>query len=260
MFRTPVSVYMTLEPATVPKTASLESVAAELERRRISAMPVLDERRHAVGVISRRDLLRVGKLEVPKDRAVPIWSLPDQTAGDVMTEHPLSVAPSTSLREAAALMLDNHRHRVFVEVDHELRGVLTTRDVMQAIVDVRLEAPIERFLSERVQTIATFEPLAAARRQLEELKVRGLVVSEEGIPVGIFAEEDALASRHRDANTAVDQVMGHEVLIERPEAPAFRVAGRMASMHARRVVAMRDGDLVGILTEFDLAGAAAITD
>ena len=38
MFRTPVSVYMTLDPITVREDASLEEVASALERRRISAI------------------------------------------------------------------------------------------------------------------------------------------------------------------------------------------------------------------------------
>jgi len=259
MFRMPVRLYMTREPASVGRDTPLEEVAEMLERRRISAMPVVDERRRTVGVISRRDLLRVGVLTVPEGRRVPEWRLPDQRAGDVMSSRVFAVAPSTSVAEAAAHMLDNHIHRVFVEVDRELRGVLTTRDVMQVIVDVRLEAPISRFMSKPVQTIASFEPLQVARRQLEELRVRGLVVAEEGVPIGLFTEEDALAARHVEADVAVERVMGHAFLVLRPETPTHRAAAQMAGMHVRRIVVMNDGELSGMLTGFDLAGAAAVS-
>ena len=259
MFSAPVSIYMSLEPLAVRTDASLEAIAEKLDRYRISAMPVVDHEERAVGVVSRRDLLRVGRLELPQNRKVAVWELPDQTAADVMSEHILSVAPNTSLSEAAALMLDNHVHRVFVEINRELRGVLTTRDVMQAIVEHRLDAPIRKLMSHPAQTIATFEPLGVARRQLEELKVRGLVVAEEGYPVGIFDEVDALASRHRSDDLAVERVMGHEVLIQGPKTPAYRAAAQMASMHARRIVVMEDASIVGVLTGFDLAGAAAMS-
>lgn len=258
MFRVPVSVYMTHEPATVAADTQLEQVADLLERRRISAMPVVDPQGRTVGIVSRRDLLRVGRLETVEGRSTPEWHLPDQVASDVMSSQIIAVAPNTSIAEAAGLMLDNQTHRVFIDAERRLKGVLTTRDVMQAIVDVRLDAPIERYLSSPVETIANFEPLAAARAQLEALDVRGLVVAEEGLPVGIFCEREALASRHRDADTPVDHVMGHEVLVHSPDTPAHRAAARMASMHARRVVAMKHGEMVGILTEVDLAGAAAI--
>jgi CBS domain-containing protein len=259
MFRMPVRLYMTREPTMVRRDTPLEEVAAALERRKISAMPVVDERGRTVGVVSRRDLLRVGELVIPEGRGVPEWRLPEQRARDVMSTELIAIAPSTSVAEAAGLLLDNHIHRVFVEVDHELRGVLTTRDVMQAIVDVRLDAPISRFMSRPPQTIANFEPLQVARRQLEELRVRGLVVAQEGQPVGLFTEEDALAARHRDADVPVDRVMGHAFVVLRPETPAHRAAAQMASMHVRRIVVMADGKLTGILTGFDLAGAAAVS-
>ena len=123
---------------------------------------MVDPRGRTVGIVSRRDLLRVGRLETVEGRSTHEWHLPDQVASDVMSSQIIAVAPNTSIAEAAGLMLDNQTHRVFIDAEHRLKGVLTTRDVMQAIVDVRLDAPIERYLSSPVETIANFEPLAAA--------------------------------------------------------------------------------------------------
>jgi CBS domain-containing protein len=259
MIRTPVSVYASLDPATVREDSTLEEVADLLDIRGFSAMPVVDDEHRAIGVITRRDLLRVGALRPPEGRAVLRWELPDQRASDLMSRQILAVAPSTSLAEAAALMLDNHVHRVFIQVEHALEGVLTTRDVMRAISDLRLDAPISRFASRPVQTISDIEPLGTARRQLKELDIRGLVVAQKGAPIGIFDEEDALASRHRDANDSVEAVMGHEILVMGPKVPIHRAAARMSSMQARRVILVEDWSMVGILTGFDLAGAAAST-
>lgn len=253
----PVSVYMTLGPAFVRPDDRLEEVAAGLAMRGISALPVVDPGGHAIGVVSRRDLLRVGVLVAHDGRSAPEWSLPEATAKEVMSPELVRVASSTSVKEAAGLMVSHRVHRVFIDKDGRLEGVLTTRDVMRAIVDVRFGAPIHRFMSRPVQTIAPFEPLGAARRLLTHLDVRGLVVADEGWPIGIFAEQDALAARHRDDGTAVEQVMGHEVLIQGPAVRAYRAAGRMASMHARRIVICDHGVVEGILTGFDLAGAAA---
>lgn len=156
MLRTPVSVYMTLEPDSVLEHATLDEVAARLDRRRISALPVVDSKQRVVGVVSRRDLLRVGAIEKPNGRAVGEWALPaSTTAADVMARQVVSVAPSTSIAEAAALMLDNRVHRVFVGDSHRLRGVVTTRDVMRAIVDAKITAPMSRFASPRVHAVET---------------------------------------------------------------------------------------------------------
>ncbi len=259
MLRTPVSVFMTREPATIRSGTTLEKAADELDRRRVSAMPVVDEGARAIGVISRRDLLEAGKLVRPQGRGVAEWKLPDQTVDAIMSKELLTVPPSTAIGEAASIMLDRHVHRVFVEVDRSLRGVLTTRDVMQAIVDHKLDPPVERYMHVGVHSIAHIGPLGFARKQLADLDIRGLIVAWEGRPVGIFAEEEALASRDLDPDTPVEVVMGREVVIETPKVPLHLAAGRMASMHARRVVVVDDlGELVGVLTGFDMAGAAAL--
>ena len=259
MFRAPVSIYMTRDPVSCRPESSLEDVAAQLSLRKISAMPVIDASGHPVGLISRRDLLRVGTLEPAGDGSrARRWRLPDQTALEAMSDKLVAVASTTSVKEAAAVLLDNRIHRVLVEKDRRLVGMLTTRDVMRAIVEQRYRAPIHRFMSSPAQTIAAFEPISAARKQLESLGVRGLVVAEEGWPIGVFAEEDALASRNHDASTPVEHVMGHEVLIQGPDVAAYRAAGRMGSMHARRIVVVENAVVQGVLTGFDLAGAAAM--
>lgn len=258
MLRLPVSLYMSREPVSVRADSPLEVVATVLSHCRISATPVVDDQKRTIGVVSRRDLLRVGELFFPEGRKVPEWRLPDKTASDAMTEYLVAVTPDTSIAKAASHMVDDRIHRVFVEEEGELQGVLTTRDVMQALVDMRVETPISRVMSEPVQTIATFEPLLVARRQLEELEVRGLVVAEEGIPVGIFTQEDALASRHADANMAVEHVMSHAFLTVEPDLPVRRAAARMAIMGVRRIIVTEGDALRGILTGFDLTKAAAL--
>jgi CBS domain-containing protein len=258
MLRTPVSVYMTREPAVIPVGVNLEEAALRLDARRVSAMPVVNNEGRALGVLSRRDLLEAGKLVRPDGQRVLEWRLPNALVDDIMSKEIISVAPNTALGEAAALMLDARVHRVFVERGGALRGVLTTRDVMQAIVDHRLDAKLSRYMHVGVESIAHIGPLGFAQKQLRELGVRGLVVAWEGRPVGIFAEEEALASRDMDADTPVERVMSHEVLVESPDLPIHMAAGRMASMHARRMVVVSDGAMVGLLTGFDLAGAAAL--
>ncbi|RLB47102.1 MAG: hypothetical protein DRJ42_26180 [Deltaproteobacteria bacterium] len=258
MLTTPVSEYMTREPTVIPVGANLETAAKLLDARGVSAMPVVDGDRIPVGVVSRRDLLRAGFLTKPEGRAVAEWRLPDRPVEGIMTREILAVAPTTALGEAAALMLDKRAHRVFVEEDKELHGVLTTRDIMKAIVDARLDAPLEGYMHRPVESIVDIGPLAFARKRLDDLDIRGLIVAWDGRPVGVFAEEQALASREVDPDTPVSQVMSHQVIVESPDVPLHLAAGRMASMHAQRVVVMKGDEMLGVLTGFDLAGAAAL--
>lgn len=259
MLRTSVSEYMTPDPAVVPVGANLEAAAELLDARGVSAMPVVDGDGLPVGVVSRHDLLRAGYVRRPDGRPRAIdWHLPDRPVEGVMTRGILAVAPSTAVGEAAGLMLDRRTHRVFVEHHERLQGVLTTRDIMAAIVDARLATPVQRYMHHPVESIVDIGPLAFARKNLEDLGIRGLIVAWDGRPVGVFAEEQALASRDADPDTPVSQVMSHQVITAGPEVPLHLVAGRMASLHAQRVVVMKDGAMLGVLTGFDLAGAAAL--
>lgn len=258
MLRLPVSVYMTRGPAVIPAGANLDRAAMLLDARGVSAMPVVDGDDVPIGVVSRRDLLRAGTLDRPDGRRAAEWRLPDRTVEEVMTREMITVAPTTALGEAATLMLDAHTHRVFVEENHKLAGVLTTRDIMEGIVDARLETPVEVYMHRPVESIVDIGPLAFARQSLAARDIRGLIVAWEGRPVGVFAEQEALASREMDPDIPVAQAMSHQVIVVTPEMPLHLVAGRMASMHAQRVVVMKDDEMVGVLTGFDLAGAAAL--
>ncbi len=249
---------MTRAPAVIPAGANLERAAMLLDARGVSAMPVVDGDNIPIGVVSRRDLLRAGTLDRPERRRAAEWRLPDRPVEGIMSRKIITVASSTALGEAAALMLDAHTHRVFVEENDELVGVLTTRDIMEGIVDARIETPVEVYMHRPVESIVDIGPLTFARQSLAALGIRGLIVAWEGRPVGVFAEQEALASRNTDSDIPVAQVMSHQVIVVGPDMPLHLVAGRMASMHAQRVVVTKDDEMLGVLTGIDLAGAAAL--
>ena len=85
-------------------------------------LPVVDERRHVVGIVSNRDLLRVSMN--PRRATLHV--------ADVMTHPALTVRPQTPAADAASLLLT---HRIgslpVVADDGELIGVITATDFLE---------------------------------------------------------------------------------------------------------------------------------
>ncbi len=96
-------------------------IAKLMVQHNIGAVPVLDDRR-LVGIFSERDLMsRV--VADGKDAARTKIS-------DVMTEDPLTIAPSDSLETCMTLMKRHGFRHLPVCSGKEVKGVISLRDIM----------------------------------------------------------------------------------------------------------------------------------
>lgn len=69
----------------------------------------------------------------------PEWdTLQELTVGEAMSRNIQSLAPETSVEEAAQFMRNHSIHRVLVIEDGELLGVATTKDITDAVADHKL--------------------------------------------------------------------------------------------------------------------------
>jgi CBS domain-containing protein len=94
----------------------------------IHGAPVVDDDGKVCGVITSLDLLRPGADEIDAGRL---------TAADIMTREIVAVSPEMPIAEVAETMREQHIHRVLVIEDRELLGVLTTFDLLRALVPDR---------------------------------------------------------------------------------------------------------------------------
>ena len=77
------------------------------------------------------------RMETP-DR--PEWDLLDQyTVGDVMSRTVISLPSDAPLRKAAGRMLEADVHRILVVDDGELKGIVTTTDIVRAVADGKVK-------------------------------------------------------------------------------------------------------------------------
>jgi len=114
---------MVTDPVTVGPLATLTDVDALCGRYRVSGLPVIDDHRVLVGIITNRDLRFIGPSE---------WAT--RRVREVMTPMPLVTAPVGIGREDAAALLAKHKIEKLpiVDGDGTLRGLITVKDFVKS--------------------------------------------------------------------------------------------------------------------------------
>ncbi len=252
-----VSEYMTRAVRSIGGDEQLVVADARMRELRVSCLLVLGALHTPIGVVSRTDLLRVGNASRPFQSAPASLSLPSLRVREVMTTRLVSIGLAESVAEAARRMVEQHLHRLFVRDGQELVGVISTKDVMRAVLDARIAAPLARYMSSPVVTVDAASPIGDALERLARADLSGLIVTEGSVPIGLFTQVEALECRGLAASTPVETAMTQAMLALPVETQLFRAAGFTLSTRARRVLAIDHHHLRGVVTGLDFARAAA---
>lgn len=129
---------MAREPVVVGQDAPLADAARLMDLHAISGLPVLDDARGLVGVISEMDLLRARATE-------PLWATWHRLrVRNLMTTPALTILPDESLT-AAARRMERHRvsRLVVVAADdgRHVIGVLAAADLVRAMATLTADEP-----------------------------------------------------------------------------------------------------------------------
>ena len=141
----------------LPEGESLKEAAAFLVSHEISGALVEDDEGNVVGLLSLTDIAGAavgGGAGFGVDRSHPDFHLRNWderldeadlsrmhtgdeglTVADVMSTQVYTVDADASAAEVARTMLDSHIHRLLVEENGELVGVISTSDLLRLVVD-----------------------------------------------------------------------------------------------------------------------------
>ncbi len=255
-YQVPVHLYMTAPVIAVTPSDSLDAAYATMSEHGISSLGVT-EGDTLVGVISRSDLLRVGQRQAGSSVRSPVLTFPSTTVADEMTSEVETVAPDSMLEDAAARMRKAFVHRVFVVDNGNPVGVLSTRDLLRALEEKQDNHRIGDFMSSPVFTIRDEETLGEAVTRLERGHASGLIVVEDGWPVGTFGKAEALDARDLPRSVAVGDVMSPRILTLPSTTSLHRAAAQARALGVRRVVIHDGNGVVGIVSGLDFTRAVA---
>jgi CBS domain-containing protein len=108
-------------------------------------------------------------------------------------------------------------------------------------------------MRKKVRTISPTEPVSAAREMLRRFDIRHLVVLEHKSVVGVIADRDLFEV---SADTAVRKAMVRPVTIA-PDETVRKAAALMTGHVIGSLPVVDDGNLVGIVTTYDLVSLLA---
>jgi CBS domain-containing protein len=142
-----VSEIMTSPVLVIEPTASIAEAAKIMLGDRISGMPVVDQSRGLVGVVTEGDFLRRDELGTKRTRSRWLEFFVGsgkraeeyvQTHGrrveDVMSANPVTIGPDASLEELIDLMTSRKIKRVPVLDEGKVVGIVARSDVMRAVL------------------------------------------------------------------------------------------------------------------------------
>ena len=258
-FAMSVATYMTRPVISVAPETPIDQVYRVLSERRISCVPVVEPGGRPAGVLSRTDLVKLGRLSMGPLGRVQALSMPAATAGERMHAGVVTVAEDTPVSTAARLMVKQRIHRVFVSGSGAgLSGVFGTKEVLLAIRDKRPGTSIGEHMSKPAFTVPMTAELSRAMDRLWSAHVGGLVVvDEDERPIGLFTQVEALLARDLPPETPVEAAMSYAMLCLHVSTPLHRAAAHAYATHARRVLVTEDHRVVGVMTGLDFARAIA---
>jgi len=139
---------MTGDVLTVRPEATVEELARVLMEHKISGVPVVDDSRHLVGIVTENDLIRKNKrLHIPTvirlfDAFILLGSgrmeeeikkMAATTVNEICTKKVVSITEETSLEEIATIMAEQHIHLLPVLRDGLVVGIVGKADMVKAM-------------------------------------------------------------------------------------------------------------------------------
>jgi CBS domain-containing protein len=129
---------MTDHPRTVLADTPLKEAARTMVRVGLGALPVIDDERRVVGMVSEREVIR-HLLTTQVFSGTDVRSMLSPLAGprtvrDVMTRQVMCVAPEQPIAEVASLMSNKDVDRVPVVREGQLVGFLTRGDIVRKLI------------------------------------------------------------------------------------------------------------------------------
>ena len=119
---------------TLKNSGTLLDASRLLREKGIRHLPVVDDQNRLVGVITDRDIKRVSASEATSlDIHELLYLLDKLDVTKVMTKNPVTVTSSTTVRDAASLMVERKIGCLPVVDGGKLNGIVTYIDMLRLL-------------------------------------------------------------------------------------------------------------------------------
>jgi len=121
---------------TVGPDATIADAIVLFSDTHVTGVPVVDGRGRVLGVLTTTDVLNAAAETAGAEDRERLFE--QTTVQEIMTPRPITIAPDTDVKEAAQQMLYLEVHRLFVEDEGRLVGVISQSDIVRAVALARI--------------------------------------------------------------------------------------------------------------------------
>ncbi|HEX55473.1 MAG TPA: CBS domain-containing protein [Candidatus Altiarchaeales archaeon] len=249
-----VSRIMSRDLIKIDKDRNLEDAINLMEKNNISRLLVTEDDK-IIGIITEEDI--ANRLATGRERKLKTGHIHVSSA---MSKELVVVERNEDIRVAARIMLENGFSSLPVTGDNEIIGLVTKTDLIKILRNS--DAEVLRFYTRNPIIVNPNDSLVFARKLMLENNIHRLLVTNEGLLVGILTERD-IASGLRIFRRALDKyehpdihklkvhnVMTPEPITTTPRKPISEVVNLMLNEGVSGIpVIARDS---GIITKTDL--------
>ena len=126
--------WMTPNPVTAPPSTPLPEALQTMKMHNIRRLPIV-ERGRLVGIVTRGDLRGAQPSDATSLSIFELHYLVGRiTLSEIMTRNPITVTPTTTIHDAARLMLQHKVAGLPVVAEGQVVGIITESDIFRLVV------------------------------------------------------------------------------------------------------------------------------
>lgn len=252
MKRTTLASILTKNVTTLAIDVTVSHAMEIMSLGNLSSLIIVDGDNRPIGIFTERDSLKVisGKIAL------------DSYLGDVMTQGVYTVHVDDEIHDTYAIMSDKgFRHLVIVDDEGKLEGVATQGDFLRHIGfdNMTYSKSIMTVMTKSVVMLNRDATITYAAEQMAEHHSDYAVITEGMKPIALITERDILqyaSAKHEFSDDPIWRVYQSDFPICTEETSLSEAAALMEHHGVHQlIIADEDGNLVGLLTRYDLLQA-----
>jgi CBS domain-containing protein len=174
---------------TVPQTMTLLEAREVLLRHKVGRLPVLDNNKRPVGIITEKDFVRAIYKISGK-------SIDKVLVRDVMSKNLITVKKTGTIYECAKLMRNNKISSILVLDGTKLAGIVTKTDLASVFLTQSIGSlKVSAIMTPKVITVMPADSLLLVESLLVKYRISRIVVERDKRPVGIITNRDFLPAK-----------------------------------------------------------------
>ena len=141
---------MNKDVISVKSESTVHEIVKLMYEKKVSGLPVVDDDNKVIGIVSKSDLVQkvsgphlpahlqilgsIIYLKTPHEMDEEFKKAVAQRAGEIMTEHPVTVGQDEEVENTANIMVEKKINRIPVTEKGKLVGIITRDDIIKSMI------------------------------------------------------------------------------------------------------------------------------